>query len=153
MIMNLSHIILPEHVFVGLSVPTKWRALQALSSKAAQCLDLDESAVLRALENREKLGTTGIGNGIAVPHAAIAGMTRPRGLIVRFGQAVDFEAIDDVPTDMAFVLLFGESGRSEYLNVLAAIARRLQTEGVLAAMRRAANAQELYSSFLPASAN
>jgi PTS system nitrogen regulatory IIA component len=151
MTMDLSTIILPEHVFVGLSAPTKWRALQNLSSKAAHCLGLDEGSVLRALEAREKLGTTGIGNGIAVPHAAIAGMTRPRGLMVRFGHPVDFEAIDDVPTDLAFVLLFAENGRSEYLNVLAAIARRLRTEGVLIAMRQAKSADELYSVFMSAS--
>jgi PTS system nitrogen regulatory IIA component len=146
--MDLSTIILSEHVFVGLSAPTKWRALQLLSSKAARCLDLDEGAVLKALEGREKLGTTGIGNGIAVPHAAIAGMTRPRGLMIRFSHPVDFEAIDDVPTDLAFVLLFAENGRSEYLNVLAAIARRLRAEGVLTAMLQAKSADELYSVFM-----
>ena len=148
MTMDLSTIILPEHVFVGLSAPTKWQALQILSSKAAHCLNLDEGSVLRALEAREKLGTTGIGNGIAVPHAAIVGMTRSRGLMVRFGHPVDFEAIDDVPTDLAFVLLFAENGRSEYLNVLSAIARRLRTEGVLTAMRQAKSADELYSVFM-----
>lgn len=146
--MDLSTIILPEHVFVGLPAPTKWRALQMLSSKAAGCFGIDEATVLRALEGREKLGTTGIGDGVAVPHAAIAGMTRPRGLMVRFAHAVDFEAIDDVQTEWAFVLLFGEAGRSDYLNVLAAIARRLRTEGVLTAMRQANTAAELYSVFM-----
>ena len=71
--------------------------------------------------------------------------------MVRFGHPVDFEAIDDVPTDLAFVLLFAENGRSEYLNVLAAIARRLRTEGVLTAMRQAKSADELYSVFMSAS--
>ena len=145
--MDLSTIILPEHVFIGVAAPTKWRALQTLSTKAASCFGLDGAAVLRALETREKLGTTGIGNGVAVPHAAIAGMTRPRGLLARFAQPVDFEAIDDIPTEWAFVLLFGEGGRSEYLNVLAAIARRLRTEGVQAAMKQAKSADELYSIF------
>lgn len=146
--MDLSTIILPEHVFVGVSAPTKWRALQTLSSKAAHCFDLDEAMVLRALEAREKLGTTGIGNGFAVPHAAIAAMTKPRGLMVHFAHPVDFEAIDDVPTELAFVLLFGEGGRSDYLNVLAAIARRLRTEGVLTVMRQTKSAEELYSVFM-----
>ncbi|MBM7045921.1 MULTISPECIES: PTS sugar transporter subunit IIA [Rhizobium] len=146
--MALSTIILPEHVFIGMSAPTKWRALQMLSSKAASCFGLDEGTVLRALETRERLGTTGIGNGVAVPHAAIAGMTRPRGLLVRFSHPVDFEAIDDIPTEWAFVLLFGEGARSDYLNVLSAIARRLRTEGVLTAMRQAKSADELYSVFM-----
>ena len=129
--MNLSNIIRPEHTFIGLSVATKWRALQA-----------------KELESREKLGSTGIGNGIAVPHAAIDGMTSPRGLLIRFAQPLDFDAIDDIPTDIAFVLLFGENNRGEYLNVLAAIARRLQSEGVLAAMRKARNVDEFYSDFI-----
>lgn len=146
--MDLSAIILPEHVFVGVSAPTKWRALQMLSSKAAACFGLDEGTVLRALETRERLGTTGIGNGVAVPHAAVADMTRPRGLMVHFAHAVDFEAIDDVPTEWAFVLLFGEGGRSDYLNVLAAIARRLRADGVLTAMRQSKSADKLYSVFM-----
>ncbi|PZM11528.1 PTS sugar transporter subunit IIA [Rhizobium tubonense] len=146
--MDLSTIIHPEHVFIGLSAPTKWRALQLVSQKAATCLGVEEAVVLHALEARERLGTTGIGNGIAVPHAAIAGMTKPRGLIIRFAKPVDFEAIDNVGTDLVFMLLFGESGRGEYLNVLAAIARRLQTEGVLAAIRQAKTGDELYADFI-----
>jgi PTS system nitrogen regulatory IIA component len=148
MTMDLTSIIKPEHVFIGLSAPTKWRALQLVSQKAATCLNVEEAVVLRALEAREQLGTTGIGHGIAVPHAAIVGMTKPRGLIIRFAKPIDFEAIDNVGTDLIFMLLFGESGRSEYLNVLAAIARRLQTEGVLAAIRQAKTADELYADFI-----
>lgn len=146
--MNLAHIIRPEHTFVGVSVPTKWRALQNLAERAGKVFGIEEKTILQALESRESLGSTGIGNGIAVPHAAIAGMTSPRGLLVRFAQPLDFEAIDDAPTDIAFMLLFGESNRGEYLNVLAAIARRLQSEGVLASMRQARNVDEFYASFI-----
>jgi nitrogen PTS system EIIA component len=146
--MDLSRIILPEHVFIGLSAPTKWRALQLVSQKAASCLGVAEKPILHALEAREQLGTTGIGNGIAVPHAAIAGMTAPRGLIIRLARPVDFDAIDDVGTDLIFLLLFGESGRGDYLNVLAAIARRLQVDGVLTAIRGARTADELYADFI-----
>jgi nitrogen PTS system EIIA component len=146
--MDLSHIILPEHVFIEVPAPGKWRALRQISARAAHSFSLDENAVFAVLEAREKLGSTGIGNGIAVPHAAMPGLEGPRGLIVRFSQPVDFEAIDDVPTDLAFVLLFGENSRNEYLNVLASIARRLQTEGVLAGMRQAKTVEELYSTFM-----
>ncbi|MDR7142628.1 PTS sugar transporter subunit IIA [Rhizobium sp. BE258] len=146
--MNLADIILPEHTFIGVSVSTKWRALQNMAEKAGKAFGVEEQAIIRALETRENLGSTGIGNGIAVPHASIPGMTSPRGLLVRFAQPLDFEAIDDVPTDIAFMLLFGENNRGEYLNVLAAIARRLQSEGVLASMRKARSADELYSDFI-----
>lgn len=146
--MNLADIILPEHTFIGVSVSTKWRALQNMAEKAGKAFGVEEQAIIRALETRENLGSTGIGNGIAVPHASIPGMTSPRGLLVRFAQPLDFKAIDDVPTDIAFMLLFGENNRGEYLNVLAAIARRLQSEGVLASMRKARSADELYSDFI-----
>lgn len=146
--MNLSNIIRPEHTFIGVSVSTKWRALQTISDKAARAFGMDAQAILKALEAREKLGSTGIGNGIAIPHAPIDGMTSPRGLLLRFAQPVDFEAIDDIPTDIAVVLLFGENNRGEYLNVLAAIARRLQSESVLAAMRKAKTVDEFYSDFI-----
>ena len=129
--MNLPSIIRPEHTFIGLSAPTKWRALQTIADKAAKAFSVDGPTILKALETREKLGSTGIGNGIAIPHAAIEGMTSPRGLLIRFTQPLDFEAIDDIPTDIAFVLLFGESNRGEYLNVLSAIARRLHRTACL----------------------
>ncbi|MBC2806298.1 PTS sugar transporter subunit IIA, partial [Rhizobium ruizarguesonis] len=67
---------------------------------------------------------------------------------IRFAQPLDFEAIDDIPTDIAVVLLFGETNRGEYLNVLSAIARRLQSDGVLAAMRKARTVDEFYSDFI-----
>ena len=146
--MNLADIILPEHTFIGVSVSTKWRALQNMAEKAGKAFGVEEQSIIRALETRENLGSTGIGNGIAVPHASIPGMTTPRGLLIRFAHPLDFEAIDDVPTDIAFMLLFGENNRGEYLNVLAAIARRLQSDGVLASMRKARNADELYSDFI-----
>jgi PTS system nitrogen regulatory IIA component len=129
-------------------VSTKWRALQSLAEKAGKAFGVDEKTIVQALERRENLDSTGLGNGIAVPHAAIAGMTSPRGLLVRFAQPLDFQAIDDLPTDIAFMLLFAESNRGEYLNVLAAIARRLQSDGVVVSMREAKNVDEFYSSFI-----
>ncbi|MBB3352527.1 PTS system nitrogen regulatory IIA component [Rhizobium sp. BK049] len=120
--MNLPNIIRPEHTFIGVSAPTKWRALQIIADKAAKAFSVDGQTILKALEARERLGSTGIGNGIAIPHAAIDGMTSLGGLLIRFAQPLDFEAIDDIPTDIAFVLIFGANNRGEYLNVLSAIA-------------------------------
>lgn len=146
--MDLSMIIRPEHTFIGVSVATKWKALANIAEKAAIAFHVEERKILQALESRESLGSTGIGNGVAVPHAVVEGLTHPRGLLVRFARPLDFEAVDDVPTDIAFALLFGEANRGEYLNVLAAIARQLQAPGVLAAMRKARTVEELYSDFL-----
>ncbi|MBX5100966.1 PTS transporter subunit EIIA [Rhizobium lentis] len=146
--MNLPNIIRPEHTFIGVSVSTKWRALQTIADKAGKAFSVDGQAILKALEARERLGSTGIGNGIAIPHAAIDAMSSPRGLLIRFAQPLNFEAIDDIATDIAVVLLFGENNRGEYLNVLAAIARQLQSDGVLAAMRKARTVDEFYSDFI-----
>ncbi len=146
--MDFTKIIQPAHVFIGVSVTTKWRGLQAIAEKAARAFGIEEKAILHALESRESLGSTGIGNGVAVPHAVVEGMTHPRGLLLRFAKPVDFEAVDDLPTDIAFALLFGEPQRGEYLNALAAIARQLQSPGILMAMRKAKTSEELYSDFL-----
>ncbi|KQV70468.1 PTS sugar transporter subunit IIA [Rhizobium sp. Root1220] len=146
--MDLPTIIRPEHTFIGVSATTKWRGLQIIAEKAAIAFTIEEKKILKALESRENLGSTGIGNGIAVPHAVVEGMSHPRGLLIRFAHPLDFEAVDDVPTDIAFVLLFGNSNRGEYLNVLAAIARQLQSPGVVMAMRKAKTVDEFYSDFL-----
>ncbi len=135
-------IIRPEHTFIGVSVATKWSGPQKCG-EGCLAFGIEERKIPQALESRESLGSTGIGNGVAVPHAVVEGMTHPRGLLLRFARPLDFEAVDDVSTDIAFALLFGEANRGEYLNVLAAIARQLQTPGVLAAMRKARTAEEL----------
>ncbi|KRB51317.1 protein-N(pi)-phosphohistidine--sugar phosphotransferase [Rhizobium sp. Root708] len=146
--MDFTKIIQPEHVFIGVSATTKWRGLQAIAEKASRAFGIEEKTILHALESRESLGSTGIGNGVAVPHAVVEGMAHPRGLLLRFAKPVDFEAVDDLPTDIAFALLFGEAQRGEYLNALAAIARQLQSPGILMAMRKAKTSEELYSDFL-----
>jgi PTS system nitrogen regulatory IIA component len=146
--MHLSGIIRPEHTFVGVAATTKWRGLQTIAERAHEAFSIERTTILRALESRESLGSTGIGNGIAVPHAVVQEMTHPQGLLIRFARPLDFEAVDHIPTDIAFVLLFGENHRSEYLKVLAAIARQLQSPGIVASMRRAKTAEELYSDFL-----
>ena len=146
--MDLSKFIRPEHSFVGVQAAAKWRALEMIASIASTACGVDGPALLRALESRENLGSTGCGNGIAIPHAAIEGMTSPRGVLVRFGHPLDFQAVDDIPVDVAVLLLFGEANRGEYLNVLSSIARQLRSKDVLRAMRTARTAEEMYASFI-----
>jgi PTS system nitrogen regulatory IIA component len=146
--MDLSDIIRPEHSFVGVQASTKLRALEYLASKASEAFGVERTAVLQALESRESLGSTGCGNGIAMPHAAIEGMAGPRGLLVRFVRPLRFEAIDDIPVDIAVLLLFGAANRGEYLNVLAAVARQLRSETLMRAMRAARSPEEMYATFV-----
>lgn len=146
--MKLSDIIRPEHSVIGLPATTKCHAIEGLADAAATAFILEADAIVEALRSRENLGSTACGNGIAIPHAAIEGLDRPRGLLVRFARRLDFEAVDDLPVDIAVLLLFGEAHRGEYLNVLSTIARQLRSEDVLRMMRSAKTADELYVAFV-----
>jgi nitrogen PTS system EIIA component len=146
--MDLSKIFLPADVFAGVSISTKQKALKLISAEAADALGVDATNLMSVLEKREALGSTGIGKGIAVPHAPFPQLGTPRGFIFRCSRPLDFDAIDDAPVDLIFLLLFGEEWRSEYLKALAAIARKAHCNDVLEGMRRAEGPDELYSIFM-----
>jgi PTS system nitrogen regulatory IIA component len=146
--MNISEFLRPENVIVDLPAATKAGALQALAGKAAAAIDLPASPILSALLAREKLGSTGLGDGIAIPHTRIAGLTKPVGVVARLEKPIDFEAIDGVPVDIVFLLLMpGESGR-DHLNALASVARTLRTREVTERIRLASSAAEIYAALV-----
>nr|WP_028749795.1 PTS sugar transporter subunit IIA [Rhizobium mesoamericanum] len=146
--MDLTNIFLPGDVFVGAPSQSKAKALQAAATKASEALSVDAASLLNVLEKRELLGSTGVGKGIAVPHAALPEVGPPRGFIFRLSRPLDFDAIDEAPVDLLFLLVFGEEYRSEYLKVLATIARKAHDTGGLSAMRRAENPAGLYAAFM-----
>jgi PTS system nitrogen regulatory IIA component len=145
--MNLEAIFPVERAHCNVSTPNKLQLLTLAASKAATH-DASERDIRRVLEQRESLGSTGIGGGIAVPHAACAGFDEPYGVIIKLSKPIDFEAIDGLPVDLIFVLLFGEDRRAQYLQVLARIARMAQGGGMLEAMRRSRVSSELHAAFL-----
>jgi PTS system nitrogen regulatory IIA component len=128
--MKLSDVLAPENVVLDLDASSKGSLLHTLSAIAAKQLGISEAAIFTALNNREKLGSTGIGEGIAIPHAAVPDLKKPFALFARLSKPVDFEAIDESPVDIVAVLLVPVEKSSTKLNLLAGLARILRSEKI-----------------------
>ncbi|CAN7175247.1 MULTISPECIES: PTS sugar transporter subunit IIA [Neorhizobium] len=149
--MKLRDYLPPENIVLDLAPPSKAILIKQLSRLAAERLALDAGDLARVLTNRENLGSTGIGAGIAIPHAGISGIDRHFCLFARLADPIDFDAVDDEPVDLVFLLLTPE-GRPDHLNVLACIARCVRDEETAAAIRRATTPQDVYSRLCPVNA-
>ena len=135
----------PQDAIVDLAASSKQKVLQFVSERAAQALGLASSDVLHALLSREKLGSTGVGEGIALPHTRISGLAKPYGVLVRTAKPLNFDAIDEAPVDIVFGLVLPTENEKEPLNALACVTRRLRTPGVLQKMRESRTADEIYA--------
>ena len=116
---------------------SKRSLLQQLANLAGQRTGLDPAAILSSLAERERLASTGFGQGVAIPHGKIDGLTRIYGLFVRLGDPVDFKALDRVPVDLVFLLLSPPEAGAEHLKALAAISRVTRCASTLEKMRGA----------------
>ena len=143
--MTVDELLAPSDVLVGLRAATKNALLEDLARRAAAALGIGLDAIFPALARRENLGSTGIGDGIALPHARLEAVSRPYGILARLREPIDFEAVDDNPVDLVFLLLLPTPGRHEPLNALACVARRLRDAETAAAMRGARDAAALYA--------
>ena len=144
--MTVDELLAPSDVLVGLRAATKNALLEDLARRAAAALGIGPDAVFPALARRENLGSTGIGDGIALPHARLEAVSRPYGILARLREPIDFEAVDDNPVDLVFLLLLPAPARHEPLNALACVARRLRDPETAAALRGARDAAALYAS-------
>jgi len=144
-LMEIAEVIRPENVARNLAAPSKTRLLRTLSAIAGKALGADADAIFAALENREKLGSTGIGAGIAIPHAPVAGLTVPYGFIATLAKPIEFEAIDDAPVDIVCLLLTPLSGESDSLSLLSRIARQLRSPEVAKAIRSAPDEAHIHA--------
>lgn len=133
----------PEAVAIG-EVADKPAILSTLSALFARGWGLDAAAVLEQLEERERLGSTGFGRGVAIPHARISGLNRPVAALLKLRQPVDFAAADGMPVDLVFGLLSPENSGATHLHALAAISRLVRDERVHEALSEAPNAEALY---------
>ncbi len=146
--MNLRDYLPLENVVLDLSAPSKTMLLRKLSQLASERLAIDEAEIARVLTSRENLGSTGIGAGVAVPHASVKGLDRHFCLFARLAKPVDFEAVDDQPVDLVFLLLNPEN-RADHLNILSCIARRVRDEQTAATIRSTASPQDVYAQLCP----
>ena len=148
--MPISEFLAPEHVLVDLVTPSKQSVLEALSSRAAAWSGVDANVIFIALNNREQLGSTGMGQGIAIPHATVAGLARPIGLLAKLAKPVDFDAIDEGKVDIVFVLLIPATDRAAGLKLLSTAARILRSEETRALIRATSDAGVLYEAITEA---
>lgn len=133
--MNLGSLLKPEAVRVLGSVTSKKRLMRDLCDVAAGCYGIDADSGLTALQDRESIGPTGVGNGVALPHARIAGLDRVVGVFVKLDRPVAFDAVDRVPVDLVFGLFAPEDGGVLHLKALAVVARVLRQNKVQMKLR------------------
>ena len=138
--MNISDLIGPGRVILNLRVRDKAQLLQELAHRAAPLLALDEDAIYRAVQGREQLGSTGVGRGVALPHARIDGIETLFGMFIRLSRPIDFESIDEKPVDLVFLLLVPLDAGNKHVAALAAISRRLRDTAFTERLRKAENA-------------
>ena len=143
--MDITDLIAADGVIVGLRARDKRQVLDELARRAAAALGIDAGAILAALLAREELGSTGVGKGIAVPHARMPGISRPFALLARLERPIDFAAVDDLPVDLACLLLTPATATVEHLPALACISRRLREKGVADRLRSARDSAALYA--------
>lgn len=144
---DLSDLLRPEAVATGVAAVSRKALLQQLGLLAAPLLDIDARRLTEALADRERLGSTGFGGGVALPHARLAELTVPVGLFVRLSQPIEFDAVDDVPVDLVFALFSPLPGGAEHLKALARVSRRLRDRPFLAKLRGAGSPDALYALF------
>lgn len=143
--MNLTDLIAPESVVGSLKAVSKKQAIQDLSERVAERFDLPAREVFDQLLQRERLGSTGIGNGIAIPHARLRGIDRIYGAFARLEKPIDFESIDDEPVDLVFLLLAPEGEGADHLKALARIARAMRDQALTSKLRASRDATTLYT--------
>ena len=143
--MEIGDLITLEGVIPNLRVTSKKQALQELARRAAALTDLKERAIYEVLFERERLGTTGVGNGIAIPHGKLLALTRLYGLFARLETPIDFEAIDEQPVDLIFLLLAPEQAGADHLKALARISRLLRDRSMCEKLRGSDTAEALYA--------
>ncbi|MDA1100871.1 MAG: PTS IIA-like nitrogen regulatory protein PtsN [Proteobacteria bacterium] len=143
--MDMVDLLVQEGVVANLKARSKKQALQELSQQAAALTGLHERVIFDVLLQREKLGTTGIGRGIAIPHGKIQELERLHGIFARLRKPIDFDAIDEQPVDLIFLLLAPESAGADHLKALARISRLLRDDAVCAKLRGADDPEALFA--------
>jgi len=152
--MPLTDLVAPNAVMPALAVASKKQALQELAARAAALCGQSESSIFEILQQREKLGSTAVGNGVAIPHGKLSKLGRLFGLFARLEKPIDFEALDGQPVDLVFLLLAPEGAGADHLKALARVARLLRDPSVAAKLRESQTADSLYAALAisPASA-
>jgi PTS system nitrogen regulatory IIA component len=143
--MLITDIVAPNAIIPALKVNNKKQVIQELAARAAELTGQNERAVLEVLQQRERLGSTAVGNGIAIPHGKLPKLGRLFGLFARLERPIDFEAMDNEKVDLVFLLLAPESAGADHLKALARIARLLRDPEVARKLRASSDADAIYA--------
>ncbi|MEZ5763186.1 MAG: PTS IIA-like nitrogen regulatory protein PtsN [Xanthobacteraceae bacterium] len=143
--MTVTDLVAPEAIIPALKVISKKQALQELAARAAVLTGQNERTIFEVLLQREKLGTTAVGYGVAIPHGKLPKLDRIFGLFARLERPIDFEAMDNQPVDLMFLLLAPEGAGAEHLKALARVARLLRDQDTANKLRASRDAQSLYA--------
>ena len=143
--MEIADLLSPDAVVSHLKAASKKQVLQEMAQKAASLTGLSGRRIYETLTEREKLGSTGMGQGIAIPHGRIAGVEKMTGLFAQLDHPVDFDSMDDQPVDLVFLLLAPEGAGADHLKALARIARLLRDQDVAKKLRASRDAPAIYS--------
>lgn len=142
--MEVSELLTADAVIEKLNVTSKKQALQELARRASSVTELEERAIFDTLLERERLGSTGVGHGIAIPHGKLPGLTRPYGIFARLAKPIDFDAIDDQPVDILFALLAPVDAGADHLKALARVSRLFRNQEICEKLRGSDQADALY---------
>jgi PTS system nitrogen regulatory IIA component len=142
--MNIADFLSPNDVMIDVAAADKQKLLSALARKAGAIVDVRPERILAELEKREELGSTGVGGGVALPHARFDQVGKPVGVFVRLRKPIAFDAVDGQPVDIVFLLLLPQTPNGDTLGALASIARKLRKPEIATALRGARNTAEIY---------
>ncbi|HEV2188619.1 MAG TPA: PTS IIA-like nitrogen regulatory protein PtsN [Stellaceae bacterium] len=143
--LEIADLVTPRSVIAQLRAPTKRQVLQELARRAGTVTGIADRRIYDALAERERLGTTGIGNGVAIPHCRLVELDRLCGLFARLERPIPYDAIDDEPVDLLFVLLAPADAGAEHLKALARVSRLLRDRAMCEKLRGANSADALYA--------
>jgi PTS system nitrogen regulatory IIA component len=146
--MKISDFLSPTEVLVNIRAADKQQLLQELARRAAALVNVPRDRIASELLKREELGSTGMGDGVAIPHARFQELKKPFGLLAKLKSPINFDAIDGQPVNLVFILLLPAAAEGEQLGALASVARKLRSGDDLTKIRRAKNASELYTAMI-----
>jgi PTS system nitrogen regulatory IIA component len=151
--MEIADLLTCDGIVSSLRAPSKKQALQELSRRAAEITGLQERTIFDVLLERERLGTTGVGSGIAIPHGKLSELDGLFGVFARLEKPVDFDAVDEQPVDLIFLLLAPETAGADHLKALARISRLLRERAVCEKLRAAGDEDSLFGLLTGENAN
>jgi PTS system nitrogen regulatory IIA component len=143
--MQIADLLSPEGVLPSLKVKDKKTLLQQLADKASALSRVDNRKIMETLVERERLGTTGVGQGIAIPHGRLADIEKIVGVFAKLESPLEYEAVDNQPVDLVFMLLAPQGAGADHLKALARVSRLLRNQAACEKLRKASSAEELYA--------